>query len=189
MSTIRTFIAIHLPTDVKAALDDVARHLDSRVPRGAIRWVRPEQMHLTLRFLGDTDTGKLPAIQAAMDAVAAGNTPFEMHLESVGCFPNPRRPRIIWVGLVGEDARLSALKKALDEALIPLGRPLENKPFRAHLTLGRVKDERSAAGIDWTTDVPPLALTVSALHLIESELRPNGPVYTERYVSRFSVDQ
>ena len=189
MSTIRTFIAIHLPTDVKAALDDVARHLDSRVPRGAIRWVRPEQMHLTLRFLGDTDTDRLPSIQATMDAVAAGNTPFEMHLESVGCFPNRRRPRISWVGLVGEDAGLSALKKALDEALIPLGRPLENKPFRAHLTLGRVKDERSAAGIDWTTDVPPLALIVSALHLIESELRPNGPVYTERYVSRFSVDQ
>ena len=186
---IRIFIAIHLPNKIKNALGEVAMSLNDRVSRGAIRWVRPEQMHLTLRFLGDTDTGSLPAIQTAMDAVAAGNTPFEMRLGRVGCFPNTQRPRIIWVGLVGEEARLSALKKALDEALTPLGRPPENKPFRAHLTLGRVKDERSVAGIDWTADVPPLALTVSTLHLIESELRPNGPVYTERHVSRFSVDQ
>lgn len=187
MSTIRTFIAIHLPPDVKTALSDVAHRLDSRIPRGAIRWVRPEQMHLTLHFLGDTDTDKLPDIQAAMNAVAAVNAPFEMRLGGIGCFPNAQRPRVIWVGLAGEETRLLALKKALDEALTPLGWSPENKPFRAHLTLGRVKDERSVVGTDWTAGVRPLALTVSALHLIESELRPDGPVYRERHVSRFSA--
>ena len=188
MSTIRTFIAIHLPPDVKAALGNVARRLDSRIPRGAMRWVRPELMHLTLRFLGDTDTSWLPAIQAAMDAVAATNAPFEMRLDGVGCFPNTQRPRVIWVGLAGEEARLLSLVAALEKELVPLGWEPEGKPFRAHLTLGRVKDDRGAQGIEWTANVPPLNVPVAAIHLIESQLRPNGPLYTVRHSSRLTGD-
>jgi len=184
MSTIRTFIAIHLPPDVKAALGDVARRLDSRTPRRTVRWVRPEQMHLTLRFLGDTDTDRLPAIQTAMDAVAAANAPFEMRLGSVGCFPNKNRPRVIWVGLAGEEIHLLSLVADLEKELAPLGREPENKPFRAHLTLGRVKDERGAQGVEWAADVQHLAVPAEAIHLIESQLRPTGPIYTVRHSSR-----
>lgn len=183
MATIRAFIAIHLPLDVKAALGDVAGELEGRVPRGTVRWVKPEQMHLTLRFLGDTETGKLPAIQVAMDAVAAANAPFELRLDGIGCFPNMRRPRVIWVGLLGEEARLRSLVSALEKELVTLGWEPEGKPFRAHLTLGRVKDERGAQGADWTADVPSLAVPVAAMHLIESHLRPDGPVYTVRHSS------
>lgn len=187
MSTIRAFIAVQLTDEVRDALREVVRSLSGRVERGAVRWVRPEQMHLTLRFLGDTDTGKLPAVQAAMDAVAASNAPFEMRLGEVGCFPNRNRPRVIWVGLSGGEARLLSLVVALEKELAHLGWEPEGKPFRAHLTLGRVKDERGAQGIEWAADVQPLAIPIKAIHLIESQLRPAGPVYTLRHSSRLAL--
>lgn len=188
MTTIRAFIAIDLPPDVKAALGHVAATLGEGLPRGTVRWVRPEQMHLTLAFLGDTPVEKLPEIEAALDTITTQQQPFALALDGVGCFPNRRRPRVVWVGLAaaggGESAPLLVLKAALDEALTPLGWLPEDKPFRAHLTLGRVKDERAAQGIEWTADVPPLTVPVTAIHLIESQLRPEGPLYTIRHTSQ-----
>lgn len=183
MTTVRAFIAIDLPPAVKAALADVAATLGGRVPRGAVRWVRPEQMHLTLRFLGDTPVDRLPALAAALDAVTEGRAPFALRLTDVGCFPNARRPRVVWVGLGRAEKELAALVAGLEAALRPLGWPPEDKPFRAHLTLGRVKDERAAQGVDWATAVPPLDVPVTAVRLIESQLRPDGPVYTVRHTS------
>jgi 2'-5' RNA ligase len=186
MPTIRAFIAIDLPAEIKAALGRVAETLGSSLPRGAVRWVRPAQMHLTIRFLGDTPLDRLPAIVAALDGAATGRAPFTLRLDGVGCFPNARRPRVVWVGLGGDGTALLAFKAALDAGLAPLGWPPEEKPFHAHLTLGRVKDERAAHGVDWTADVPPLELRVTAIHLIESQLRPDGPIYTQRHVSQLS---
>lgn len=183
MNTIRAFIAVHLPDAVKDALGEVAQALAGRVPHGAVRWVRPQQMHLTLCFLGDTAVDKLPAIMEAMDLAAGKHAPFAMRLEDVGCFPNARRPRVIWVGLAGDIAQLAALKSDLDERLTPFGWPSENKPFRAHLTLGRVKDERGVQGVEWTAGVPQLEVPISAIHLIESQLRPDGSVYAVRHTS------
>jgi 2'-5' RNA ligase len=187
MITIRAFIAVDLPPAVKAALTDVAATLGGRVPRGAVRWVRPEQMHLTLRFLADTPADRLPALAAALDTLAAGHAPFALHLTDVGCFPNDRRPRVVWVGLGGEEAKLIALVAALEAALHPLGWPPEDRPFRAHLTLGRVKDEWAAQGVDWAAAVPALKIPIAAVHLIESKLRPKGPVYTVRHTSTLAA--
>lgn len=189
MSTIRAFIAIPLPNSVKDALIEVSRTLSGRFPAGAVRWVRPEQMHLTLVFLGETAVDKLPAIHKAMDIVAIGHAPFAMSLDEIGCFPNARRPRVIWVGLAGEEVRLAMLKSALDAGLAPLGWLPEDKPFRAHLTLGRVKDDRGVQGVEWSVDVPRLSVPVTALHLIESDLRPNGPIYTMRHSSSLVESQ
>jgi 2'-5' RNA ligase len=187
MATIRAFIALDLPETAKAELDRVSRELAGDLPRGAVRWVRPEQMHLTLHFLGDAPVDRLPAIQTAMDQAASRQEAFDLILGRLGCFPNPKRPRVIWVGLVtkeGSDSRdLLALKAALDAGLAPLGWLPEDKPFRAHLTLGRVKDESAARGLDWSTAVTPLSVPVAALNLIESDLRPTGPIYTRRYRS------
>jgi RNA 2',3'-cyclic 3'-phosphodiesterase len=187
MNTVRAFIALSLPPVVKEELGQISGELAGRVPRGAVRWVRPEQMHLTLRFLGDTQLERLPDIQSAMDTIAGRYQPFDVVLDSVGCFPNCRRPRVIWVGLAGDRNQpshgLVALKQSLDTALAPLGWEPETKPFRAHLTLGRVKDEPAVRGVEWTVDVAPLVVPVSAIHLIESDLRPSGPVYTIRHRS------
>ena len=184
MSTIRAFIAIRLTQPVEHALADIAHTLALTVPSGGVRWVRTEQIHLTLRFLGDTPTAKLDAIGKAMDAAVSGALPFSLHLSGVGAFPDRRRPRVIWAGLDGEVNRLHALKSALDAQLTLLGLPPEDKPFRAHLTLGRVKDQRAVEGLEWSVAVPSIELPVTAIYLIESQLRPDGPVYTERHASR-----
>ncbi|RIK15708.1 MAG: hypothetical protein DCC51_14360 [Anaerolineae bacterium] len=92
---------------------------------------------------------KLPSVRDAMDVVATSHAPFVMRLGGVGCFPNARRPRVVWVGLAEEEARLVSLKAALDASLAPLDWTPDDKPFRAHLTLGRVKDERGVQGVDW----------------------------------------
>ena len=184
MNTIRAFIAVPLSEEVKRGLDDVARALGGPVPRGAVRWVRPEQIHLTLVFLGDTLTDQLPDVKRGMDAAAKSHPSFTLHLGELGCFPNPRRPRVIWIGLAGEVGRLASLKMSLDAQLLALGRVPENKPFRAHLTLGRVKNERDVQGVEWAANVPRLAVPITTLHLIESQLRPDGPVYTIRHTSR-----
>lgn len=201
METIRTFIAIDLPVEVQQALGQLTEVLSLQIPRGSVRWVKPEQMHLTLVFLGDTTLSKLPAIQTALDDVTARHPAFTLQLGRVGCFPNCKRPRVIWVGLeegdwetkrlergrleIGDSA-LARLKANLDEALRPLGWEPEQRPFRAHLTLGRVKDSQKVRNVSWAADVPALSFPVASVHLIQSDLRPSGPIYTVRHSSHLT---
>lgn len=188
MTTIRTFIAIKLPDDVKAALGRVSQALSSQIPGGAVRWVASDRMHLTLRFLGDTDTSKLPDIANQLDRVAAGHTRFQLHLDQTGCFPNSKRPRVIWVGIRGDVEQLQAIHRNISELLGPLGWERENRPFQPHLTLGRVKDARQLSGITWSAEVEERPIIVDAVHLIQSDLRPTGPIYTVRHTSALSSD-
>jgi len=186
MSTIRAFIAIHLPENVKQALGQVSDQLAALAPPGSVRWVRPELLHLTLRFLGDTAVTHLPRLAAALDQATARHAPCTLRLGRVGCFPNCRRPRVIWAGLQGDLAQVTALKQALDGALAPLGWPTEDRPFAPHLTLGRVTDSRKAQGAAWETRVEALEVPVTAVHLVESQLTPRGPIYTVRHTSRLA---
>jgi len=186
MDTIRAFVAIEMPTAVRQELGLVADVLVGQVPAGSVRWVKPELMHLTLNFLGDTAVSKLPAVTAVLDAVAREAAPFTLHLGELGCFPNRQRPRVIWVGLEGDNRPLLALKQALDAALVPLGWAAETRPFQAHLTLGRVKDARPLRHVNWGTEVKKLPVGVTAVHLIESQLQRSGPVYTVRHSSRLA---
>jgi 2'-5' RNA ligase len=181
VGTIRAFIAVDLPAAVKMALAGIAADLDRTLSPGAVRWVRPEAMHLTLRFLGDTDVERLPAISSGLDEIAAAHRPFEMRLGRPGCFPGTRRPRVIWVGLAGNEPQLLDLKAGLDRALAPLGWPVEDKTFHPHLTLGRVKEEGRLRDYSPEAVVPPLVVPVATLLLIESDLRPQGPRYTVRH--------
>jgi 2'-5' RNA ligase len=184
MKMIRAFVAIDLPEDVKNALGEVSRQLANQVPTGSVRWVKPERMHLTVRFLGDTAVSQLPQISSTLDDMAKQHPPFSLHLSHLGCFPNERRPRVIWVGLQGNTNALLSLKQDVDQALAPLGWEVEKRPFRAHLTLGRVKDARKLADVKWGVDVEKLVVPVTAVKLIESQLRPLGPLYIIRHESK-----
>ncbi len=183
MKTKRMFIAITLPAAARAELGHVAALLARQVPGRSVRWVKPDLIHLTLRFLGDTAVSQLPLITHALDQAAAKHAPFSLRLNALGCFPNRKRPRVIWVGLDGEMAPARALKRGIDEVLQPMGWARENRPFRAHLTLGRVKDGRKLRGIEWESVVEKVLVPVTAVHLIESQLRSGGPVYTVRHTS------
>jgi 2'-5' RNA ligase len=180
---IRAFIAVYLLDSVKVALDKIGQTLAAQVPPGSVRWVKPALMHLTMRFLGDTAVAQLPALTAGLDQIAAGQAAFTLYLDRLGCFPNEKRPRVIWVGLGGADDAVQKLSRAIEAHVVALGWKQEGRPFQAHLTLGRVNDGRQLAGLKWDVPVARLAVPVMAVHLVESQLRPSGPLYTTRHSS------
>ena len=180
---VRAFFAVELGEEAVRAAEGVAEALRGADPDGHVRWVASESYHLTLRFLGDTPEAKLPALQTALDAVAADQVRFALQLDRLGCFPNERRPRVIWAGVQGDVEAAATLKIALDAALVPLGWEKENRPFRAHLTLGRVKHSHRQIRLPFGAALEPIPISVDALHLVESELRPDGPRYTTRHTA------
>ncbi len=185
-TTIRAFIAIALPDDVKAMLGEVSEALAAQMPPHSVRWVRPDLLHATLRFLGDTAVSQLPIIASELDRIMAGHYRIDLWVSGLGCFPNRRRPRVIWAGLQGDVTAVNSLKRGIDVCLEPLGWELERRPFRPHLTLGRVKDSRQLRGVAWGAAVKELVVPVTAVHLIESQLRPGGPIYTVRHTSKLN---
>lgn len=182
-ATLRTFIAVHLPEAARAELGAVSSALAAQMPPRSVRWVQPHLLHLTLRFLGETAVSQLAPLAAELDRVAARFAPLTLRLADLGCFPNRQRPRVIWAGLEGDLPAVQALQKEIELAVRSLGWPAEDKPFRAHLTLGRVPDGRLLQGVKWGSSVPGLPVPVTAIHLVESQLRPSGPIYTTRHSS------
>ena len=186
--TIRAFIAIALPQEVTAVLAQLSQSFAKQIPDRAVRWVTPDKMHLTLRFLGETAVSQLATIEAELDRVTANYAPFSPSLHEAGCFPNRKRPRVIWAGLAGAERPLQALKRDIDTFLQPMGWALEDKrPFNAHLTLGRVNNARQLQHINWNVPVKKVAWQVTAVHLIQSQLRPQGPIYTIRHTSKLKT--
>jgi 2'-5' RNA ligase len=184
MERIRAFIAIELPDEVKRALTRFRDRLKSG-SRAPVRWTDPDGIHLTLKFLGDVDTGIIGNIMTAMTGAARGIPPFHLDVRGAGVFPDPGRVRVVWVGLQGEVDKLDRLQKNIESALKPLGFTPETRPFTPHLTLGRVRDqarpdERQELGrlVVGTADEAIGKFDVTAVHLIRSQLRPEGPIYT-----------
>lgn len=180
---IRAFIAISLPDEVRAALGQSSAVLAEQMPPRSVRWVKPDLLHVTLRFLGDTAVSQLPLIVSELDRIAGQHSSIRLQVDGLGCFPNRKRPRVIWAGLRGDVVAVNALKQDIDAVLEPMGWEREARPFRPHLTLGRVKDGRKLLGVSWGTEVEKMVVPVTAVHLIESQLRPSGPVYTVRHTS------
>jgi 2'-5' RNA ligase len=187
MAKIRCFLAVTLPAGIRDYLGEFSGQLAASLPPKTVRWVDPSKIHLTLRFLGDTDTRILPGIVTGMDQLAASQQSFELQLGELGCFPNQRRPRIIWAGTGGDLAKLQALQIALERMLIPLGWEPEGRAFHPHLTLGRAKDSYRLAEsrLPWGKALLPRVIPVHALHFIESRLQSQGSVYTTRHTSQF----
>ncbi|MBN1135516.1 MAG: RNA 2',3'-cyclic phosphodiesterase [Anaerolineae bacterium] len=188
MQTLRTFIAVELDHELKATLAGIQSRLRGVVPPRAVRWVQPEGIHLTLKFLGDTPLDKVEQVKAAL-ARAAGQIPaFAITVGGVGCFPDARRPRVVWVGVQEPSGSLARLWQAVESHIAPLGFPTEKRPFSPHLTVGRVQRYASGAEArDVGQAVTALAaeitgaqdeMAVSAVAYIKSDLRPTGAIYT-----------
>lgn len=178
---IRTFIAIEIPDDVKAKMREVQ---DVLKKSGAdVGWVRPEGVHLTLKFLGNIDAGRAEEIGTAVSAALSGTGTFELVVGGIGVFPNGRSPRVVWLGLSGGLDALAALYEKVEAACETLGFKRESRPFRPHLTLGRVKSprgrERLMRSVAQLEKVEAGGFTAGAVSVMKSELRPTGAVYTE----------
>ena len=141
---VRAFISVDIPAKARSALAEVASQLRQSGAWG-VRWVRPEAIHLTLKFLGEIDTAQVDPIQESLGRAAAEVPPFALSLAGTGCFPNPASLRVIWVGLEGELDVLRRLQERVDEEVhSALGLPRESRRFTPHLILGRVRDDVSS---------------------------------------------
>jgi RNA 2',3'-cyclic 3'-phosphodiesterase len=178
--TIRTFIAFELPDAVVQTAG--ALQLDLKTRGLKLRWVRPLNMHLTLKFLGEIPPDRTADVAQAMRQAARDASPLELIVQGMGVFPGLRKPRILWIGLGGQTDELKKMQADLEDELTALGFQRENRPFRAHLTLARI-DRRIDAqqllqGIQEVVGFEPRAFQASELILFKSDLRPQGPVYT-----------
>lgn len=182
---IRAFIALEPSQVLRSLLFQVGQALEERLPPGRMRWVKPEAMHLTLCFLGDIPPSQVDPVQEAIANATAGLSPITFGASGLGCFPNTRRPRVIWVGITEPTGTLARLKSSLDQHLAPLGFQKDRGRFSPHLTLGRVHKRADRSEVQEIGRLVASATlqevataTVDHVHLIRSDLRPQGPLYT-----------
>ena len=188
MATIRAFIAIELSSAVRQAVRDFQNRLKTLTPPRSVRWTVPENIHLTLHFLGDIDETQVKPVAAEIGATAGQHPSFELLLGGLGCFPNVRRPRVLWIGLLERNQVLTDLQLELGESLRrAVGFTPDARPYAPHLTLGRVKKGISARHLKQLSQVIQneqqrsgqlIRLETTEVALIKSDLRPDGPVYT-----------
>ncbi len=180
----RLFIALPLPVHVEQELGKVIELCKEK--RCRVRWVRPENIHLTVRFLGDTEENLMEKISDVISRVAREFQPVMVSVDRIGGFPNLDRPRVIWAGLEDDDnvEILRKLTRQVELAVRKLRFEKEKKGFKPHLTLGRVKDPTSIAELTEylsTYQFTPLTMTLDRLVLFKSTLTPNGPIYERLY--------
>ena len=197
MTTIRSFIAIELSDQARAGLTDLQNQLKTIVPPNTVRWTAPQNVHLTLHFLGNVTASDIDEVAHALQTVTSHAPPFALRLEGLGCFPNTRRPRIVWVGVSGETETLDRLYHDLGKKLKQgIGFEPDKRPYSPHLTIGRVKkgvpprrlSQLGQAIEQEQTNVGQLAaLEVAEIGLIKSELTPTGSIYTS--LARGLLDQ
>ncbi len=183
MANRRLFVALDPPEPVRRRLGALSVDLRRTAGRHAdeVRWVPPENVHLTLQFLGAVPEERVAEIEAALRGAAAAGRPLSLELKGAGGFPNARRPRVVWAGVAGEVAALGALVADLGRRLAPLGFAPEERPFSAHLTLGRARDGRGAPGLAGAlahaAEAGGTPWRASDVVLFESHLSPKGPRY------------
>jgi len=185
VETIRAFVALPLSEEMHQQLDRVQRRLQRDISHRAVKWVSPEKIHLTLFFLGDIFASRVDAIKEALAVVARNVPPIQADIQELGVFPNPSRARVLWVGMHDPEEHLALLALAVNEALEQLGYEPDRRPFKPHLTLGRVRRKASRSEArrigELMTRMEIGALgreTLGELVLFRSDLKPTGAVYT-----------
>ena len=179
---IRSFLAFELPVEMKKTVARVSREI--RNSGLDVRWVKVENIHLTVIFMGNIKTKDIASIDKEVRNVCPGYGSFNIFVKGMGCFPNRRRPRVLWLGLDGDVDRMSHFRNDLQESLKSFGIKRENRPFRPHLTMGRFRSTRKK-GSKLTEILPAYQAletpieSLSELFLFKSDLKPGGAMYTK----------
>lgn len=175
----RTFIAIELPENIKQEIERLQTPL--KKTRAFVSWVRPSNIHVTLKFLGEVPEEKIDEVFDATERSVEGNKRFNMSLKNTGGFPNLRRPRVIWIGTGSGAEELFRLAERIEEEMEKIGFPREKRKFSPHFTMGRVKSAknieplvRQVKSIDFETEEIPVVEVV----VMRSQLHPDGAIYT-----------
>lgn len=184
MEQVRSFIAIELPDELKQELSQLVAQLKADDLPG-VKWVDPDSIHLTLKFLGNVAVNALNDITGAMEKAAWGIAPFYLEVKELGVFPSLRRVQVVWVGVSGEVDKLSQLQQRIESNLVPLGFAPESRPFVPHLTLARLRNQASPAErqkigqlITSTKFEAAHNIKVNAISLMRSQLTREGAIYS-----------
>lgn len=187
MALLRAFIASELPPALQDSIQTATAKLRETLGDGLIRWVPPHNVHLTLKFLGDVSTSSLELIKQMLVTEASQFAAFDALVEGLGCYPNVRRPRVLWVGLKAP-AELVSLQRGIEAASARLGYESEERDFSPHLTIGRVRQNVSSSDVHRIRTAMESChigmlgtVQVDAVHLFKSELRPEGSIYTRLF--------
>lgn len=179
---VRAFLALKTPPEWDEKLAALQRDLKSKFGGGAFRWVKPDQIHITLRFFGWITTTQAEELVQLLPPICSAHPPFTLTCEALGAFPNVHRPRVFWAGLKGDLLEATALQSEVAAATHGIGEPPEDRPFKPHLTLARLKDpgRRHVTDLEQTVsrgfqiDHP---WHVKELLLLQSHLSPHGSTY------------
>ncbi|MCI0514583.1 RNA 2',3'-cyclic phosphodiesterase [candidate division KSB1 bacterium] len=179
MEKIRTFIAIELPESIQAGIGKLQAELKRM--QAAVSWVKYQNIHLTLKFLGDVAADQIPAIIQSVARAAQTVPGFKISVQGAGFFPNAKRPRVFWVGCEATAGYLAPLHQALEQELLALNFEKEDRPFSPHLTIGRVKGEFKVNTVVrkiQATEFLGGEFAVTELVIMQSQLHPSGSIYT-----------
>lgn len=186
----RMFCAFELPEVLRSRIDEHARKVREAVPDAAASWSRPENIHLTLNFFGNVDQAKVPLISAAATRGTTKFAPIQVQVARTGAFPGPRWPQVLFIGIQDPSRALSNLQKQLADEFAREGFPKENRVFRPHLTIARVRNPQRAADLAQThfdLHFDPVELSLEELILFRSELSSKGSKYTA--ISRHRLER
>ena len=174
MQMIRSFIAVEIPDNVRS---EITRIISKTAENDfGVKWVKHENLHITLLFLGDVTNEFLQKGINELSAIAQTQKPFEMSFKNIGAFPSPRSPRIIWVGVEQGKNELTALQEKTENAFTGIGYKPEERKFHPHLTIGRVKERMSSTKV-FETEYISTSFLIKSVVLFKSTLMPQGPIY------------
>lgn len=180
MSKIRTFIAIEITEEIRNEISSLQSTLKEL--GGRVSWTKPKNIHLTLKFLGDTEENLIDEIEKELKGIAASFSRFQIQVKGIGAFPNIRRPRVLWVGTHNENDKISEVVSEIESRMETLDFQKEARKFSGHLTLGRVKDSRGIQPVidklRKNKDFDAGSFIVKEIFLIKSQLHPAGSIYT-----------
>jgi 2'-5' RNA ligase len=175
----RTFIAIELPEEIKKQIEKLQAPL--KKTRAFVSWVKPGNIHVTLKFLGEVPEEKTNEVFSATERAVGGTKRFSMSLKGTGGFPNLRRPRVIWIGTGSGEEELSCLAEKIEEEMEKIGFPKEKRKFSPHFTIGRVKSSKNIEELAQqveSTEFETKTIEVNQVVVMRSQLHPAGAIYT-----------
>jgi len=190
---VRTFVAVRLPAEVREALARCQHRMGYPKMR-YLKWVNPESIHLTLKFLGNVDEANLPHLAQAIKESVEGMPAFHLQTGPLGAFPTRNSPRVLWVGLAGDLDALEALHRVVEDAITPLGFSPEGRAFAPHLSLARVREgatrvdrARLALSLTQVEMDGPWDVPVDEIVVMKSELARAGATHTSLYVIHLAI--
>ena len=176
----RTFLAVEVSDAVRSEVCKLTSQLASHA--AGVRWVEPNNLHLTLKFFGEISDDDVSKICTAVGDAVSPLPAFDCECLGVGAFPRVTQPRTIWVGMRDDQDRVTGLQKTVEECVFELGYPRERRAFHAHLTVGRVRDSRAvqplSESLQKQSELSLGTMRVSTVTLFASQLRSSGPIYT-----------